>query len=326
MKDFRPDTLHALLDSSRPPAPSRPADARPGRRQGWVAAAVLAPVAVWCYLPTLAALVGVWSREPDYSHGFFVAPLAVLFLWARRRSYPLENDPFRAWGWLLIALGLAMRWVGARYYLEALDGWSIAVWLGGVVGVLAGWRVFLWALPSLAFLLLAVPLPFRAERIFSLPLQRVATELSCAILQMLGQPALAVGNTIVLGDLQLEVQQACSGLRIFVGIAALAYVYVVLVRSAWWEQCILLIAAAPIAVISNVARIVITACMYLHVSVEAGKRFTHDAAGWTMIVLAAALFAMLLRYLKWLVRDCQVTGLRELIRRDAAGRAPFSSP
>ena len=46
-------------------------------------------------------------------------------------------------------MGLAMRWLGARYYLEALDGWSIAVWLGGVVGVLAGWRVFAWALPSL---------------------------------------------------------------------------------------------------------------------------------------------------------------------------------
>ena len=236
MKDLRPDTLHALLDSSRPPAPSRPADARPGRRQGWVAAAVLAPVAVWCYLPTLAALVGVWSREPRLLPRVLRGAVGRPVLWARRRSYPARGRSVSRVGMAADRAGTGDALGRRRYYLEALDGWSIAVWLGGVVGVFAGWRVFLWALPSLAFLLLAVPLPFRAERAFSLPLQRVATELSCWILQMLGQPALAVGNTIVLGDLRLEVQQACSGLRIFVGIAALAYVYVVLVRPAWWEK------------------------------------------------------------------------------------------
>jgi exosortase len=263
-------------------------------------------------------LVAAWNREPDYSHGFFVAPLAILFLWTRRDLYPVQRDPYRAWGWLLIALGLAMRWISARYYLEALDGWSIAVWLGGVVGVMAGWRVFLWALPALAFLLMAVPLPFRAERACSLPLQHIATELSCWILQMIGQPALPMGNTIVLGELRLEVEQACSGLRIFVGITALAYVYVVLVRRGWWEKCILMLAVAPIAVISNAARIVVTAFLYLHCSVEAGKRFSHDAAGWAMIVLAALLFGLLLWYLKWLVRDYQVARVGDLIRREAA--------
>jgi exosortase len=321
VKDLLPHTPHVLLDSSKPATPSKPANARRARRQCAVAVPILGAVAVWCYLPTMAALVATWNREPDYSHGFFVAPLAVLFLWARRHDYPVQSAPWRGWGWLLIVAGLAMRWVGARYYLESLDGWSIAVWLGGVVGVLAGWRVFLWTLPSLAFLLLAVPLPFRAERAFSLPLQHVATALSCWVLQMIGEPALAMGNTIVLGDLQLEVEQACSGLRIFVGIAALAYVYVVLVHRSWWEKCILMIAVAPIAVISNAARIVATACMYLHLSVEAGKKFTHDLAGWAMIVLAAALFGLLLQYLNWMVRDYRVVALGELIRRDAGNPA-----
>ena len=287
-----------------------------------IAAMIIIPVAAWCYLPTIIALVGAWNREPDYSHGFLVAPLAILFLWARRDCYPIECDRFRMWGWSLIVLGLAMRWVGARYYLEALDGWSIAVWLGGVVGVFAGWRVFTWALPSLAFLLLAVPLPFSAERVLSMPLQHVAAEFSCGILQMIGEPALATNNTIVVGDHHFEVERACSGLRIFVGIAALAYAYVVLVRRPWWEKCLLLIAVVPIALISNAARIVATAFIYQHVSVEAGKKFTHDAAGWVMIVLAATLFGLLLRYLKWLVRDYTVVNVGDLIRHDATNRAP----
>jgi exosortase len=267
-------------------------------------------------------MAGAWSREPDYSHGFLVAPLALFFLWARRDYYPAPCRPFRAWGWLLIAIGLAMRWLGARYYLEAIEGWSLAVWLGGVVGVLAGWRVLVWALPSLAFLLFAVPLPFSAERAVSGPLQHVAVESSCWILQMIGEPALAMGNTLIVGDYPFEVERACSGLRIFVGIAALAYACVVLVRCSWWEKCVLVAAAAPIAVISNAVRIVVTVCLCRHVSAEAGQRFTHDAAGWAMIVLAAALFGLLLCYLKWLVREYTVVDVGDLIRHDAASRTP----
>lgn len=307
-------TLPHLLD---PAVVTDPAAAHRSYAQCLVAALIVVPLSVWAYLPTIAALAGTWDREPDYSHGYLVAPLAIFFLWARRDRYPAQRDRSCAWGWLLIALGLTMRWLGARYYLEALDGWSIAVWLGGVVGVLAGWRVFVWALPSLAFLLLAVPLPFRAERALSLPLQSVAAQVSTWFLQMLGEPALAMGNTIVIGDHPFEVERACSGLRIFMGIAALAYACIMLVRSSWWEKSLLMAAVVPIALISNAARIVATAYICQHVSVEASKKFTHDAAGLAMIVLALVLFGLLLWYLKWLVRDYQVVGVGDLIRRDS---------
>src|SRR5438477_38409 len=38
-------------------------------------------VGLWAYWPTIADLVSTWNREPDYSHGYLVAPLAVGFLW-----------------------------------------------------------------------------------------------------------------------------------------------------------------------------------------------------------------------------------------------------
>ena len=134
-----------------------------------------------------------------------------------------------------------------------------------------------------------VPLPFRVERWLSLPLQGVATNLSCWILQALGQPALAEGHVIVLGNYRLEVEQACSGLRIFVGILALAFAYVIVVRRAWWEKALLLASAIPIALLANAARIVVTGLLYQYVSGEAAKKFAHDAAGWVMILFAAGL-------------------------------------
>src|SRR6476469_608955 len=45
-------------------------------------------VVVWAYWPLLLELIATWQREPDYSHGFLVIPLALAFLWIRRGNYP----------------------------------------------------------------------------------------------------------------------------------------------------------------------------------------------------------------------------------------------
>ena len=82
-------------------------------------------------------------------------------------------------------------------------------------------------MPAIVFLVFMVPLPYRVEGLFRQPLQRLATEASCWSLQSLGLPALAEGNVIAIGDVRLEVAQACSGLRIFVSIIALAAAYAI---------------------------------------------------------------------------------------------------
>ena len=69
-----------------------------------------------------------------------------------------------------------------------------------------------------------------------------------------------------MGEHPLEVEQACSGLRIFIGIGALAFAYVVIVRRAWWEKAVLLLSVVPIALIANATRVVATGLLYQYVS------------------------------------------------------------
>jgi exosortase len=281
----------------------------------WTTAAVLTLAFFWAYWGTLAGLVDVWNRVPDYSHGFLVAPLAAYFLWARRDHFPGHSaGPF--WpGLVLVAVSLAMRFAGAWYYLDALDGWSILVWTAGVVWLFGGWRVLWWGLPSVLFLGFMVRLPYRLELGLSYPLQTVATHLSCWVLQLLGQPALAEGHTIHLGEHTLEVERACSGLRIFVGIAALAFAYVVIVRRVWWEKAVLLLSVVPIALVANATRVVATGLLYQYVSGEAAKKFSHNAAGWVMVLYAAGLFALVLWYLGKLVREVEPVQVAAVVRR-----------
>ena len=139
--------------------------------------------------------------------------------------------------------------------------------------------------------------------------------MSCWILQALGQPALPEGHTIILGKNQLEIEQACSGLRIFVGIAAMAFAFAIVLRRAWWEKALPVLSAVPIALMANAARIVATGLLYQLVSGEAGRKFSHDAAGWVMILFAAGLFGLVLLYLSRLVREVEQVAVADVVRR-----------
>jgi len=266
---------------------------------------VLAVAFLWSYWPTLNEIVNAWIRVPDYSHGFMVLPVAMVFLWARRSSFPRNSvQPSIAGLGLLLLAGL-LRVVAGLYFMQPLDGWTVPIWLAGAVWLLVGWQDLRWSLPSIVFLWFMVPIPYSAERWFSLPLQKIATRLSTMSLQMLGQPAISEGNTIWLGDQQLFIEEACSGMRIFVGIFALAFAYVLFTRWNRWQKLLVLLASVPVAIVANVTRIVVTGLLYQFVSGEAAHKFSHDIAGVLMIPFAALLFWLFLVYLDRLLPEVE---------------------
>jgi exosortase len=283
-------------------------------------AAILLACLVWAYFPTLVSLGQSWTNQPDYSHGWFVIPIALWFLWIRREKFPADSvAPALYSGLAIVAASVLVRYLGARYFLGAVDGWSIVLWITGVVVALAGWRVLWWSLPSIAFLLFMIPMPYRLEHMFRQPLQHLATNISTAVLVMLGQPAIAEGNTIRIGEAQFGIVEACSGLRIFVGIVALAFVYLVVVQRSWLIKGLLLAAVLPVTLIANSTRIVVTCLLQIWVSGEASHRFAHDIAGVVMIPFAALLFGLVLWYLGLLIREVNVANVGEVIRHSASG-------
>ena len=255
---------------------------------------VLSGVFVWSYWSTLEELVRTWNSSPDYSHGFLVAPLAAWFLWRRRATFPSSLLAPSWYGLSLIALAAVARMVGARFYFPEIDGCSLPLWLAGACWLFGGWALLRWAAPSLAFLLFLVPLPATMETLLSQQLQATATTMSTWTLQCLGQPAIAEGTTILLNDNVLEVERACSGLRMFYGILALSVAYIIVSRAKLRVGVVLLLAVAPVAIVANVMRITLTGLIYNYASGEAARKFSHDLAGVLMIVLALGLFGLVL--------------------------------
>lgn len=272
-------------------------------------------VGIWAYWPTLLKLVRGWESNPDYSHGYLVAPLTIYFLYASRKSFPGCTSPAWGIGLGLLLLNVALRMFAAFYYFDAVDGWSIVLWIAAAVALIMGAPALKWSFPAIFFLAFMVPLPYQVEGLLSLPLQRIATILSCWQLQLLGQPAIAEGNTILLGEHVLEVEQACSGLRLFMSILALAYAYLLLVKRAWWEKLLLIGSIVPVAIFANSVRIVATGLLFEFASTDAARKFSHDFAGWAMIPLAAVLFWFVLWFLEKLVPEQEQLDLGSLVRR-----------
>src|SRR5436190_2138707 len=220
-----------------------------------IAGCALSAIVAWAYWPTLGDIGSAWLSDPDYTHGFFVIPISLWLLWARRATAPDAALRIDWRGLSLLILAGIIRFLAGRFFLLQLDAWSIPIWVAGVVWLLFGWQMLRWALPAIAFLWFATPLPGTIEILLSTPLQKLAASLSAWVLRLIGQPALVQGTTILLDDKPLDVERACSGLRMFYGIFALAVACVALSRPARWKAVLVLFAAAPVAIIANVFRI-----------------------------------------------------------------------
>ena len=84
-----------------------------------------------------------------------------------------------------MAASVGVRYFAAIIHADAIDAWSMLLFLAGAVWLFGGFRLLVWGMPSIAFLFFMIPMPYRAETWLSQPLQRVATKISCWALQCL---------------------------------------------------------------------------------------------------------------------------------------------
>ena len=94
-------SLPAKAESANGPWTPRAAEAA-------AVAAVLAAL-VGAYWPSFRNLWGQWMRDPDYSYGVFVVPIAAAIFWSRRGLLDRSRMRPRWWGFLPLAAVVALR-------------------------------------------------------------------------------------------------------------------------------------------------------------------------------------------------------------------------
>jgi exosortase len=253
-----------------------------------VPAGLVGVALLWASWPSLAAMADRWSHDPRYSHGYLMPAFAAYLLWTRRGL--LAGAPGRPswWGVALLGVGAAMKAAGAFYYYGWFDAASLLVSLAGLAVLVGGRPALRWAWPAVGILVFMVPLPYRVEQAMGAPLQQVATLASTYALQTLGLSAVNEGNIIYLDRGVIGVAEACNGLGMLYMFLAFAAAAALVVRRPAADRVILVLSAAPIALLANVARITITGVLTETAGKGAADTFYHDLAGWLMMPLAVA--------------------------------------
>ncbi|MEW4527072.1 MAG: exosortase/archaeosortase family protein [Maioricimonas sp. JB045] len=251
---------------------------------------------VWSYWTTLAVMADLWSRKPEYSHGWIVPLLALYLLWEGikglqkdRRMPPEEAFTPSLWGIPLLAIAIGLRVFAAHYYMEWFDFLSIIPFVAGLTLLIGGWGAFRVAWAPIAYLFFMLPLPYTAEVMLRGPLREVGTVASTYAMQTLGLPAFAEGTVVVVNDVRIGVVEACSGLRMLMIFFALSTAVALLCRRPMWQRLLIVLSAAPIALIANITRITATGLLYALGYDHLAEVVFHDLAGWLMMPFALVL-------------------------------------
>ena len=173
-----------------------------------------------------------------------------------------------------------------------------------------------------SLLVLAIPIPTIIFNKIAFPLQLFASRCAVWAMRLFDIPVLREGNVIELMPLgsartkKLEVVEACSGIRSLMTLLTLAVVFAYfthpknnntkdegkpagwfLTRYSFWRATILVLAAIPIAIVTNAMRVSGTGILARYYGTEIADGFFHSFSGWVVYIAAF----LLLFGLGWLL-------------------------
>ena len=269
----------------------------------WLVITVVACLPVfWIGFQSLAA---AWAT-PEYSHGPLI-PLISLYLFLRelrRAETAAPGTPAnRTPGIALMAAALGLAIFGNMVRIPDIVTYALILWIGGLVLVGFGWAQGRTHWKPVLHLVFMLPLPQFVFWKLTIFLQLLSSEIGVWFIEMARIPVYLEGNVIDLGVYQLQVAEACSGLRYLFPILSFSYLFSILYRGPLWHKAVLLLTAAPLTVIMNSFRIGVIGILVNGYGIEQAEGFLHFFEGWVIFGACVAILFLIAIGLQRLTRD-----------------------
>ncbi len=263
--------------------------------------AIVAVLLVLVYWSSIRnQLVQRWLNDGNWSHGWLIPLFSLYFLGTRRAALSRVQPRASYTGAVVLVLSLAMYFVSAwRLRMAYPQAVSLVGAIFGVTLLLGGWRVMRIAWFPIVFLLLAVPLPDRIYVAVTLPLRVWASSAAAALMPLFVNGLHTDAQAVVIDFIvpgrppgTLNVEEACSGLRLTMAFITLGVAMAYLGDRPIWQRLIMVGLCLPIAVLCNAIRVTITGLLYVTGYEDFARGTPHQLLGIAMLMLALGLFSL----------------------------------
>ena len=243
-----------------------------------------------------------WPRE-DYSYACLIPFVVLYLLWEKRKELSgLPSMP--SWGGLIpLGFGLIFFWLGelgGELFAQYISLWLVVV---GVCWLHLGWRK-LKAIGFAFIMMLAMfPVPHFINNKISLALKLISSQIGVWMLQVYGMSSYREGNVIDLGFTQLQVVDACSGLRYLFPLMVLSLILAYWFKARFWKRAFLFLSSIPIAIFVNSFRIALTGVLYSFWGPAVAEDFFHGFSGWLIFLFTTGIMLVEMWILKKIGKD-----------------------
>ncbi|MCS6771936.1 MAG: exosortase/archaeosortase family protein [Kiritimatiellae bacterium] len=226
----------------------------------------------------------------DYSHGWLIPFVSAAIVWLKRKELAAAPKSVSYIGLAVVVLALLFHWLGAKAQQTRLSLFGLVLLIWGIPFYFYGWRVAKILIFPCAYLTFCIPLNFLDSVTF--PLRIFATIVSTALLNGLGIAAERSGSAIysaAAGGFSFDVADPCSGIRSLLALTALTAVYAYFTQKTLLKKWLLFLSAIPLAIIGNIARIVVVAIVAEAFGEELALGLFHDYSGYVVFSVAIGL-------------------------------------
>jgi exosortase D (VPLPA-CTERM-specific) len=248
-------------------------------------AAALGIALVYLFHAGIANLWFRWGEQQELSHSYFIPIISAWMIWERRDAMRQSMGKPNPAAFAFFAFGIFMVFALKQLHVFMLEHIGLLVALAGVPLLFGGLSLLRICFVPIAYLLFMIPPPYWVITVTSWNFQLWSSELGVWMIRLFDVPVLLNGNVIELGNITLQVVEACSGLRYlfpFLSLGALAaYFY----KGPLWQRFIVVASTVPITIVMNSFRIAITGVLSDRYGASHTEGFLHFFEGWVVFLL-----------------------------------------
>ncbi len=249
------------------------------------------------FAPVTIELIGVWISQDDYSHGFFVLPIALYMTWQKREDLSqLPLAPLRI-GLPLLAGSTMIYVVSFLTKFHTLSHLSMVIVLLSLVLFFAGWKVTKALMLPVLFLLFMFPIPSAYYALITNPLKLFITTISAQIIRFVDIPVYRQGNLLFLASAQLGVTEACSGIRSLYSYLMLGCLFAFMSRKPI-RKIVLVISTVLLAFLINIVRVTAIGVLANFFGSEVAHGFFHQFTGLGLFAFGFVVLFLEYRFLE----------------------------